>query len=165
MEIVSVSSFLDYYEKIWKRTLRVIDKIPHQKIDWKPKSDAFTFKDILIHMVHLERYMFAETVVNKINNYPGHIKLEINNFEEMVKYITMIHDDTLILFTSLTDDTLATRCTTPDNASIRVWKWLRAMIEHHIHHRGQIYTYLNLLDVKSPPLYGLTSEQVNERSN
>jgi hypothetical protein len=30
--------------------------------------------------------------------------------------------------------------------------------EHEIHHRGQIYIYLALLEVPTPPLYGLTSD-------
>ena len=38
------------------------------------------------------------------------------------------------------------------------------MIEHEVHHRGQIYLMLRLLDVATPPLYGLTSEQVRENS-
>jgi len=45
-----------------------------------------------------------------------------------------------------------------------VWKWLRSMVEHEIHHRGQIYIYLSLLETPAPPIYGLTSEQVYERS-
>jgi uncharacterized damage-inducible protein DinB len=32
--------------------------------------------------------------------------------------------------------------------------------EHECHHRGQIYLYLGMLGVPTPPLYGLTSEQV-----
>jgi uncharacterized damage-inducible protein DinB len=39
----------------------------------------------------------------------------------------------------------------------------RLMTEHEIHHRGQIYLYLAMLDVPTPPLYGLTSEQVRAR--
>jgi len=31
-------------------------------------------------------------------------------------------------------------------------------------HRGQIYLMLNMLGVPTPPLFGLTSEQVRERS-
>jgi uncharacterized damage-inducible protein DinB len=38
------------------------------------------------------------------------------------------------------------------------------MVEHEVHHRGQIYALLGLLEVPTPPLYGLTSEQVRERS-
>jgi uncharacterized damage-inducible protein DinB len=53
---------------------------------------------------------------------------------------------------------------TPGGATITVWKWLRAMVEHEIHHRGQLYLYLSLLEVQTPPIYGLTSEEVMERS-
>jgi uncharacterized damage-inducible protein DinB len=38
------------------------------------------------------------------------------------------------------------------------------MVEHEIHHRGQIYLYLSMLNVATPPLYGLTSEQLRERA-
>jgi uncharacterized damage-inducible protein DinB len=38
------------------------------------------------------------------------------------------------------------------------------MIEHEIHHRGELYIYLNLLNVKTPPIFGLTSEEVIGRS-
>jgi uncharacterized damage-inducible protein DinB len=38
------------------------------------------------------------------------------------------------------------------------------MIEYEIHHRGQIYIYLAMLEVPTPALYGLTEEQVREHS-
>jgi len=38
------------------------------------------------------------------------------------------------------------------------------MIEHEVHHRGQIYMYLGMLDVATPPIYGLTEEEVKRRS-
>ena len=40
----------------------------------------------------------------------------------------------------------------------------RARVEHEVHHRGQIYIYLGMLGVKTPALYGLTSEEVKARS-
>ena len=49
-------------------------------------------------------------------------------------------------------------------AKLPVGKWLRLMIEHEIHHRGQLYMALGILGVATPPIYGLTSEQVRERS-
>ena len=48
--------------------------------------------------------------------------------------------------------------------SITTWKWLRAMCEHEAHHRGQLYLMLNMLEVPTPPLFGLTSEEVVARS-
>ena len=52
------------------------------------------------------------------------------------------HRESVEIFSHLTNDALNSKCTTPDGASIAVWKWLRAMVEHEIHHRGQIYIYL-----------------------
>ncbi|MHA2098022.1 MAG: DinB family protein [Candidatus Kariarchaeaceae archaeon] len=158
-----MSTFLDYYNKIWKRTLRVVDSIPQKRIAWKPIEEAFTFQDILIHLVNMERYMFVETVINNKNRYPGHIQTEIETYDVLIKYITSTHNDSIELLSKLNDTDLECRCNTPDDASISVWKWLRAMIEHHVHHRGQIYTYLKLIKTKSPPLYGLTSEQVKKK--
>ena len=38
------------------------------------------------------------------------------------------------------------------------------MVEHEVHHRGQIDLYLSMLGIPTPPLYGLTSEEVRAQS-
>jgi uncharacterized damage-inducible protein DinB len=53
---------------------------------------------------------------------------------------------------------------TPGRVTITRWKWLRAMVEHEVHHRGQIYVMLRMTGVATPPLYGLTSEEVRANS-
>jgi uncharacterized damage-inducible protein DinB len=64
----------------------------------------------------------------------------------------------------LTDLEFAAHSITPAGAKISTWKWLRAMIEHEAHHRGQIYLMLGMRGVPTPPIYGLTSEQLAARS-
>jgi uncharacterized damage-inducible protein DinB len=59
---------------------------------------------------------------------------------------------------------MAARTTTPAGHPITTFKWLRAMIEHEAHHRGQIYLMLGLVGVAAPQLYGLTEEEVLRRS-
>jgi uncharacterized damage-inducible protein DinB len=75
-----------------------------------------------------------------------------------------MHEEAMALFATLDDQRLAARCTTPGGAAMPVWKWLRSMVEHEAHHRGQLYLHLALLGVPTPPLYGLTSEEVKARS-
>jgi uncharacterized damage-inducible protein DinB len=64
----------------------------------------------------------------------------------------------------LPPEDLQRRCETPGGTRLAVWKWLRSMVEHEIHHRGQIYLMLGMLGIPTPPLYGLTSEEVHARS-
>jgi uncharacterized damage-inducible protein DinB len=70
------------------------------------------------------------------------------------------HAESLKIFGALTPADLESKCTTPGGAPITVWKWLRAMVEHEAHHRGQIYLMSGMRGIAMPPLYGLTEEQV-----
>jgi uncharacterized damage-inducible protein DinB len=75
-----------------------------------------------------------------------------------------MHSESMDIFRKLSNEDLQQKCVTPGGTPITIWKWLRAMVEHEIHHRAQIYTYLGMLDIATPPIYGLTSEEVRERS-
>ncbi|HEX2645309.1 MAG TPA: DinB family protein, partial [Thermoanaerobaculia bacterium] len=55
------------------------------------------------------------------------------------------------IYARLTPQDLEKKCITPTGAPLTVWKWLRAMVEHEVHHRGQIYLYLAMLEVPTPP--------------
>ena len=87
-----------------------------------------------------------------------------SGYDEVVEFLNDLHDESMEIFSNLSSQDLQKKTITPGNISITLWKWLRAMVEHEVHHRGQIYMYLSLLNVSTPPLYGLTSEEVQERS-
>lgn len=163
MEITTISPFLDYYEKVRRRTLRVIESIPPEKFDWTYKEGKFTFADLIRHLASIERYMYAENVQLKPSRYPGHGKELADGHEKVLAYLDKTHKEAMEIFGRLSDEDLRKKCKTPGDAEITVWKWLRAMVEHEIHHRGQIYIYLSLIDVSASPIYGLTSEEVFER--
>lgn len=164
MEIRTIEPFLDYFEKIRERTVRVVRSIPADKFDWTYKDGKFSFADIIRHLATIERYMYAENVQLKPSRYPGHGRELADGYEEVLAFMNRMHAESMEIFRRLSDDDLKRKCMTPGGAEIATWKWLRAMIEHEIHHRGQLYLYLGLLDVQTPPIYGLTSEEVRERS-
>ncbi|HEV7842767.1 MAG TPA: DinB family protein [Pyrinomonadaceae bacterium] len=164
MEIRTIEPFLDYFERIRERTLKVVRSIPADKIDWTYKDGKFTFADIIRHLAAIERYMYAENVQLHPSRYPGHGPELADGYEEVLEFMNLMHAEAMEIFRRLSDDDLKRKCMTPGGAEIATWKWLRAMIEHEIHHRGQLYLYLGLLDVPTPPIYGLTSEEVRERS-
>jgi uncharacterized damage-inducible protein DinB len=164
MEITSVRSFLDYYDRIRARTIRVINLIPPAQIEFTYMPGKFSVADEIRHIAGIERYMFAETIAGRSSGYPGCGKDLADGHEKIMKYFNELHLEALEIFSRLTDYELSEKCMTPGNVQMPIWKWLRAMIEHEIHHRGKLYVYLNLLNIDAPPLFGLTSEEVKERS-
>ena len=164
MEITTIETFLPYYRNIRRRTLRVAECIPQDRFDWAYRDDKFSFADILRHLGAIERYMFAENVCGRPSRYPGHGPQLADGPAAVMSFLARMHEESIEIFSSLDDSRLGEKCTTPAGIPITIWKWLRAMVEHEIHHRGQIYLYLGMLGLPTPPLYGLTSEQVYERS-
>lgn len=125
---------------------------------------AWTFADLARHLGGIERWMFAENARRRPSRYPG-CGSELADGPDLVRaYLDRLHAESLEVFTSLSRDDLVAKCETPGGIQITVWKWLRAMVEHEVHHRGQLYLMLGTLGVETPPLYGLTEEEVQERS-
>lgn len=164
MEIKNIEAFLEYYEKLRNRTLRVIECIPPGKIDWTYRSGKFSFADLIRHLAATERFMFAETVRGEESAYPGHGKELADGYDGVLRFMRQMHEETVQILSRLSDEDLQKKCVTPGETPITVWKWLRALAEHEIHHRGQIYALLGMLEIPAPPLYGLTSEEVREKS-
>jgi uncharacterized damage-inducible protein DinB len=162
MEIRDLNIFLDYFGQIHQRTMRVVRCIPPDKVDWSFREGKFTLGDLARHIATAKRYIFAETLGGKPSAYAGCGRELAAGYDEIVALSETLHRESVEIISGLTD--LNAKCRTPDGVSITTWKWMRAMTEHEIHHRGQIYIYLALLEAPSPPIFGLTSEQVIERS-
>lgn len=154
----------EYFDTIRARTRRVAVLVPPDRLEWRPRDGAFSFGDLIRHLSSIERFMFAENAQRRPSRYPGHGRDLADGFDDVIAYHDAMHAESMAIFSALTADDLEAKCVTPAGISITVWKWLRAMIEHEVHHRAQIYMMLGLIGVATPPLFGLTSEEVRARS-
>jgi len=155
-----INEFLKKYESIRKRTLKLIEVIQPQHLDFAYKKGKFTVADQIRHIAAIERYLFAETIAGKKNIYNGCGKELAEGYDNIMAFFNRVHAESLQIFGSLEDKNLEEKCFTPTGYAIKKGKWLELLAEHEIHHRAELYIYLNMLDVKTPPMYGLTAEEV-----
>jgi uncharacterized damage-inducible protein DinB len=160
MDLNTFHDFLDYYAKVRGRTKLIISKIPKDKIDWTYREGKFSFADLIRHLAAIERHMYAENAQLKPSRYAGCGKELADGYDAVLKFMDDTDAESMKIFYALKEEDINKKCQTPGGAPITVWKWLRLMAEHEIHHRGQIYMYLSLLGEEVLALYGLTSEQV-----
>jgi uncharacterized damage-inducible protein DinB len=165
MEILTIQPFLKYFTNVRERTMRVARCAPPDKIDWSYAPDKFTLGDLLRHIAVAERYLFAENIQGNTSRYTTHGSELAASLPEILSFMERLHAESMEIFVKLTDADLQRKCCNVGGLEMTTWKWLRSMTEHEIHHRGQIYIYLGILGVPTPPLYGLTSEEVRARSH
>lgn len=165
MEIKTIESFTSYFEKIREGTNRVISVIPENKMDWTYKKGKFTIADIIRHIAAIERNVFAELVNGNNSNYNGCSKNIVDGYKEVIEFYNEMHKEAMQIFNSLKDEDLSKKIKTLNGKETTISNFLRALIIHEVHHRGALCVYLNLLNVKTPQIFGLTEKEVIEKSN
>jgi uncharacterized damage-inducible protein DinB len=155
---------LEYLERVHERTRRVVLLIPPSDIEWTPKPGWFTFGGLVRHLAAIERWMYAENALGRQSRYSGHGPELASGFPDVLALYDTLHAESAAIFRSLDSAALVSKVLTPAGTPITLWKWLRAMTEHEAHHRGQLYLMLAMRGVATPPIYGLTSEEVKAMS-
>jgi uncharacterized damage-inducible protein DinB len=164
MIVRDIGEFLNYFGSVRARTRRVATAIPPDHIEWTHAPGKWTLGDLVRHLGAVERWMFTENALRRPSRYPGHGRELAEGYDATLSYLDAMHADSVALLRTLTPDDLQATCMPPGGRPLVVWKWLRAMIEHEVHHRGQIHLMLSALGVKAAPLYGLTEEEVRAES-
>jgi uncharacterized damage-inducible protein DinB len=168
MEVGTIQPFLDYFGKIRQRTMRVVACIPPDKIEWRAAPDKFTLGDLARHIAATERNVFVECACGGCNRYAGCGRELVEGRDEVVRFMERMHNESMNMLAQLSDDQLQRKCQSADGTPMTTWKLLRSMVEHEVHHRGELYAYLGVLGIRVPPLFGLTSEQlrkIGDRTN
>jgi uncharacterized damage-inducible protein DinB len=160
----SISSFTAGWSNARERTIRVLERLPESELEWSYAPGRFTFGDLFRHLAGIERFMFAENVSGGLSRYPGHAISLATRLPGIRSYMEQCHREALVIFCGLSESQLQGKCLTPAGTPITVWKWLRAMLEHEAHHRGQLYLMASMRGIAIPSLYGLTEEEVLTRS-
>ena len=158
-----LDEFLHYAARVRERTRRVAACIPAEHIEWTYKPGAFTLGDLVRHIAVTERYIWAETVHNRSSRYLTHGRELAEGRDAVLAFFDRLHDESVAQFRQLTPAALSAKCQTPAGTPLTTWKWLRMMPEHEIHHRGQLYTMLGMLNVPTPSLYGMTATDVQAK--
>lgn len=164
MEILSVQQFLNYYEKTREATVRIIQAIPPEKMDWAYAPGKFTFADLIRHIAAIERHVFLEVIQGNKPTYAGCGKELADGYDQVMAYFYEMHQQFVETLQGISDADLQKPVTTLNGLTTTAANFLRALIVHEVHHRAALCIYLNLIGVESPPVIGLTEKQVIELS-
>jgi uncharacterized damage-inducible protein DinB len=159
-----ITDFAQYFNNVHARTQSVIMKIPVDNVDWTYKEGKFTLGDMVRHITLIKRNMFMNIAQFKTSTYVGCGSEYGKSFTQIVDLSERQHSESMAIIQSFDQDHFNKKCITPSGIQMTVRKWLRAMNEHEIHHRGQLYIYLAMLNIEVSPVFGMTSEELIDKA-
>ena len=159
--IASPRAFADYFDGVRRRTVGFFRIIPADRVDWAPEDGEYTCGDIVRHVAASER-MFTGAVCDAAWTYGGHERAKAPTLEAALADLDAAHAECSARLRALGDGALeATRPPLEPGATpVRAWRLLLAMVEHEVHHRSQLASYLTWMGVEAPDIFGLGVEDV-----
>jgi len=147
-----------------ENTKRVLERIPNDKLTWKPHDKSQTIGRLGMHLAEIPGYItraiqteefdFAAVPFKPV--FPNSTAEIMDTFEKTLAGAV----DTL---EKCTDDHMAGNWTTRRGEQIISKaprsEVIRRALDHVIHHRGQLTVYLRLLDVPVPKTFGPTADE------
>lgn len=162
--MITLAEFLEYWPSVRSRTRRLLPLIPPDYLEWIPAEGRWSLGDTARHLAGIERWMYAENMHRRPTRYPGHGRELADGLDAVIAYHDRCHTGAMDQFRSLTEQEWLDKSLTPAGTMITTWKWARAMVEHEAHHRGQVYFMLGVLQVPTPPIFGLSEPEVLAKS-
>jgi uncharacterized damage-inducible protein DinB len=155
--IQDIPTFIDYFDGIRRRTLNFIRAVPADRVSWSPKEDELTYGDIVRHLAAAE-IMFVTAIVEGRWFYPGHEGAAL--LDQAVAHLEATHSQQMESLRSMDGLELYRPRRTLAGPQVKAWRLLMAMVEHEVHHRSQLATYLTLMGIEPPQIYGLGFEDI-----
>ena len=145
-------------------TRRVLERIPADKFDWKPHEKSMTMGRLATHVADMFYWFMPTLEADELDFAKGYNESKPATAEEL----TAILDKNVAAATAVlqnVDDAAFMKNWTLRNGEEIYFTMpkigvVRAMIMNHIvHHRGQLSVYLRLNDIPVPALYGPSADE------
>jgi uncharacterized damage-inducible protein DinB len=157
-------ALLPEFDQEMANTRKVLERVPEDKLGWKPHVKSFTMGRLATHVATLPSW---------VNMTMAHDKLDVSQPFKAPQPTT--NKELLDIFDKAAMEARAIIASSEDNTFLQPWSLMNGSIElftmpkiavlrsfvmnHLIHHRAQLCVYLRLNDLPLPGLYGPTADE------
>lgn len=160
---------LPEFEREMENTRKTIERIPEDKLSWKPHPKSWSLAELVTHICNLPTWAIQTLKEDRMDLAPPGVeppapRKPVNSQAEALKLFAQNTAAVRELLTTAGNESLMspwtllsgghTVFTMPRLAVLRSF-----FLNHIIHHRAQLTVYLRLNDVAVPAIYGPSADE------
>jgi uncharacterized damage-inducible protein DinB len=144
-------------------TKRVLDRIPEDKLAWKPHPKAFSLGQLALHIASAPGNVAAAAAQDSFEA-PSFAQPEAKSRQEVLDTFSKSLETAKGTLKNMNDARLTSMWTLTKDGRVlmsvpRVGFIRSIMMNHLYHHRGQLSVYLRILNVPVPSIYGPSADE------
>jgi uncharacterized damage-inducible protein DinB len=160
-------SILPEFDHETATTRTLLERVPADQVDWKPHTKSMSLGQLAMHIANLPVWASITLERKEFDtNPPGGTRVTTPLFES-IAHLLESYDANVsaarALLARTTDGEFMVQWTLKNGGKSmfsmpRVAVFRSFVMNHAVHHRGQLSVYLRLLDVPIPNIYGPTAD-------
>jgi uncharacterized damage-inducible protein DinB len=149
------NALLAEFEEEMINTRRLLECIPEDNLSWRPHEKSFTLGRLANHLARLP--IGAYVIIKQRGTQPTDATTKAELLETFDTNVSASRD----ALGGVDDGTLEKTVRVTSELSKTIYAALRGrgLMNHLIHHRGQLTVYLRLLNVPFPGMYGPSADE------
>lgn len=133
-------------------TLQVFELVDDEELAWRPGPDQYSLGQQLLHVAQAEDRFVHGLFQGDWSLDRVRFPEEFPRAAEIEAYMGRVRRRLLDELDALDPSELGRPLEVPDGPSLSLRSWLWFILEHELHHRGQVWAYLRAMG-KTPPFY------------
>ena len=161
--------YLPEFDQEMATTRRVLDRVPDDKLDWKPHPKSMSLGQLSSHVAQLPAWASNIFTADEFDfrppGRPAFKSADCKSRQELLDLFDRSVATAREAIQGVREDSLETPWTLKagDYTAFtgprwRVWRGFG--MNHMVHHRAQLSVYLRLLDVPLPGIYGPSADEM-----
>jgi len=159
------SAYLAELEHEAKVAREVLSRVPADKFDWKPHEKSMSFGKLASHIAEMVGWtgptlQHPELDFSKMDYKP----FEPKTTEELLEYFDKNLAEAADVLRNTTDEQFMESWTMRNGETVyftmpKIAVMRSFVMNHIVHHRGQLSVYLRLNDIAVPSMYGPSADE------
>lgn len=143
---MKLTHLFSHWKGVRNGLLETMDKFTDEELTYKPYDGARSVGEIMLHIANAEDGWIRYAVKSEVEEWPNHHTLEnYPTLEAIKELLDDVHSDTQVYLANLELDDLARKFVSPWGAEFALGFVFWHVIEHEIHHRGELSLILGQL--------------------
>jgi uncharacterized damage-inducible protein DinB len=145
-------------------TRRLLERVPDDKLGWKPHDKSFSLGQLAQHVANIPFWGTTTLQQSEFDTASMPPSPAVANRSELLSSFDSRTAEARAALVGKTDGELMAPWTLKHGANTlftmpKATVWRSFVMNHLVHHRGQLSVYLRLQDVPLPPMYGPTADE------
>jgi uncharacterized damage-inducible protein DinB len=159
-----VDALLPEFDHEMTTTRKLLERVPDEKVDWKPHPRSWTLGQLAQHVATLP--MWGTVTLNQAEldlSAGGHTPVLRTRAQLLDAFDRHVADTRGSLVGRTDAELMAPWTLKKDGQTVfsmpKAAVWRSFVLNHLVHHRGQLSVYLRLQDVPVPSIYGPSADE------